>query len=126
MRSLNLASCAMAAVMSMGSATAADFFAVLPPASHDPKVPTFEKVLGFGWGEEITDPDQAVRYAQALAASATGRVRLLEYGRSTEGRPLLLVVVGSPRRSRTSCRVVTPRWKPSSTDRSMPRRPRTF
>ena len=96
MRSLNLASCAMAAVMSMGSATAADFFSVLPPASHDPKVPTFEKVLGFGWGEEITDPDQAVRYAQALAASATGRVRLLEYGRSTEGRPLLLVVVGSP------------------------------
>jgi len=96
MRRLSLASCAMAAVMSMGSATAADLLAVLPPASHDPNVATFEKVLGFGWGEEITDPEQVARYAQALAASAAGRVRLLEYGRSTEGRPLVLLVLGSP------------------------------
>ena len=96
MRRLSLASCAVAAAISVGSATAADFLAVLPPAFHDPNVATIEKILGFGWGEEITDPDQVARYAQALAASATGRVRLLEYGSSTEGRPLLLLVVGSP------------------------------
>ncbi|MBZ5588936.1 MAG: carboxypeptidase [Acidobacteriia bacterium] len=84
-----------AVLLSVGWVRAADVFDVLPKAAHDPKVPTLKSVLGFDWGEEITDPDQVARYAQALEASAAGRVRLLEYGRSTEGRPLLLLVVGS-------------------------------
>ncbi len=71
------------------------FFAVLPQATFDPAVPTVEKVLGFGWGEEISDPEQVARYARALADGAPARVRLLEYARSGEGRPLLLLVVGS-------------------------------
>ena len=70
---------------------------VLPRAVHDPAVATVEKVLGFSWGDEITDPAQVVRYAQALAASAPSRVRLIEYGRSQEGRPLLLLVIASAR-----------------------------
>ncbi len=69
---------------------------MLPPAAHDPGVATVEEVLGFPWGGEITDPEQVVKYAKALAASAPSRVRLLEYGRSREGRPLVLLVIASP------------------------------
>ncbi len=75
---------------------AATVFDVLPPAGHDGGVPTLDKVVGFAWGEDITDPDQIGRYAQALAASVPAKVRLLDYGRSLEGRPLVLLVVGSP------------------------------
>lgn len=87
---------AFAAVLIAGMAAAGGPLDVLPPAVHDPGVATVEEVLGFPWGGEITDPEQVVKYAQALAASAPARVHLLEYGRSREGRPLLLLVVASP------------------------------
>jgi Zinc carboxypeptidase len=77
------------------AAGAADFFGILPPATYDPAVPTLEKVLGFEWGKEITDPDQLLAYANALAKGAPTRVRLLQYARSLEGRPLVLLIVGS-------------------------------
>src|SRR5664280_3478807 len=87
---------AFAAVLIAGMAVAGGPLDVLPPAVHDPGVATVEEVLGFVWGAEITDPEQVVKYAQALAASAPARVHLLEYGRSHAGRPLLLLVVASP------------------------------
>ncbi len=87
---------ALAAVMIAGLAVAGGPLDVLPPAVHDPGVATVEEVLGFAPGEQITDPEQVVRYAKALGASAPSRVRLLEYGRSREGRPLLLLVIASP------------------------------
>jgi len=85
-----------AVLLAAGWARAADLFDVLPRATLDPGVPGVEKVLGFGWGEEISDPEQVARYARALAEGAPARVRLLEYARSEEGRPLVLLVVGSP------------------------------
>ncbi|HVN33402.1 MAG TPA: M14 family zinc carboxypeptidase [Thermoanaerobaculaceae bacterium] len=78
------------------AAGASDFFGILPAATYDPSVPTLEKVVGFGWGKEITDPEQILAYADALAKAAPTRVRLLQYARSLEGRPLILLVVGSP------------------------------
>ncbi|HLE60142.1 MAG TPA: M14 family zinc carboxypeptidase, partial [Thermoanaerobaculaceae bacterium] len=86
------------AIVSAVGAGAAEFFGILPRATYDPAVPTLEKVLGFGWGDEITDPDQILEYADALAKGAPARVRLLEYARSLEGRPLVLLIVGSPAR----------------------------
>jgi hypothetical protein len=71
------------------------FFAVLPPAEHDAAVPTLESVVGFAWGRHITDPDQVLTYARALAGAVPERVRLVEYARSLEGRPLLLLLVSS-------------------------------
>lgn len=62
---------------------------------YDPAIPTLEAVLGFDWGEEITDPAQALTYAGALAAAAPERARLVEYGRSLQGWPLVLLVVTS-------------------------------
>ena len=78
-------------------ATAADdFLSVLPPATWDAAVPAISTVTGAGWGAEVSTPDQIVAYARALAAAAPTRVRVVEIGRSLEGRPLLLLVVGSP------------------------------
>jgi hypothetical protein len=89
---------AIALVVALVSAAvgAANVFDVLPEATFDPAVPTIDKVLGYGWGEEISDPGQVMRFAQALAEAAPSRVRLLEYARSVEGRPLVLLIVGSP------------------------------
>lgn len=67
----------------------------LGEVEYDPAVPTLHSVVGFDWGEEITDPDQALAYARALAAGAPERLRLVEYGRSLQGWPLLLLVVSS-------------------------------
>jgi hypothetical protein len=86
------------AVVSAVGAGATEFLGILPGATYDPAVPTLEKVLGFGWGEEITDPDQVLEYADALAKAAPARVRLQEYAHSLEGRPLVLLIVGSPAR----------------------------
>ena len=79
-----------------GPAVAAEFWDVLPAAAHDASVPELRSVTGFAWGEGITDPDQVVAYARALAAAAPQRVRLVEYTRSLEGRQLVYLIVGSP------------------------------
>ncbi len=67
----------------------------LGEAEYDPGVPTLESVVGFDWGDEITDPSQALAYARALAVAAPQRARLVEYGRSLGGWPLVLLAVSS-------------------------------
>lgn len=69
---------------------------VLPPADFDPTVPTVQQVLGYNWGEEISDPGQIQRYAEALVQAAPARVKLIPYATSFEGRQLFLLVVGRP------------------------------
>ncbi len=92
---------AVASVLVLAAAVAAaadGFFAVLPPAQYDTAVPEVRAVTGLGWGEGITDAEQVVAYARALAAAAPQRVRLVEYARSLEGRPLVYLVIGAPER----------------------------
>lgn len=72
-----------------------DFLAVLPAATYDAAVPTVEAVTGAGWGAEVTTPEQIVAYARALAQAAPSRARVIDTGRSQEGRPLVLLVVSS-------------------------------
>jgi hypothetical protein len=69
-----------------------------PGAKYDPAIPTLRQVVGHDPGEEITTPDQIGDYLQALAKAAPTRTRLTEYARSWEGRPLWLMVIGSPER----------------------------
>ncbi len=78
------------------SAVAAGFWDVLPAVRKDERVPELQTVTGFSWGEGISDPDQIVSYARALAAAAPQRVRLVEYARSLEGRQLVYLIIGSP------------------------------
>lgn len=59
-------------------------------------VPTVEQVIGHRSGARISSPEQAVTYLRALADAAPDRIRLVEYARSWEGRPLVYAVLSSP------------------------------
>jgi hypothetical protein len=71
---------------------------VPPGTRHDPAIPTLRQVVGHDLGQEITSPDGIAAYLKALAAAAPDRARLVEYARSEEGRPLHVLVIGSPAR----------------------------
>jgi hypothetical protein len=69
-----------------------------PGTRYDPAIPTPEQVLGHDVRAEITAPADVIRYMEALHAAAPDRTRLIEYARSWEGRPLVVLVIGSPAR----------------------------
>lgn len=62
----------------------------------DPAIPTLATTIGHAPGARITAPDEAVTYLKALAKAAPDRIRLVEYARSWEGRPLYYAVVTAP------------------------------
>ncbi|MDQ3171316.1 MAG: hypothetical protein M3Q55_14370, partial [Acidobacteriota bacterium] len=69
-----------------------------PGTRYDAKIPTLTSVLGWDFGERITPPDGVAAYIKALNAAAPERTRLIEYARSWEGRPLHVLIIGSPER----------------------------
>jgi len=69
-----------------------------PGTRYDASIPTLRSVVGHDFGEEVTPPDQVVRYFEALAAAAADRTRLVRYAESWEGRPLYVLVIGSAER----------------------------
>lgn len=70
-------------------------FQFWPGASYDPAIPTHAKVLGYDAGERITTHEGILRYLDALAAAAPGRMKVFEYGRTWEDRKLVYAVIGS-------------------------------
>jgi Zinc carboxypeptidase len=60
----------------------------------DDKIPRPEAVLGYPLGARFTSWDRIVSYLEALDA-ASPRVKMWEYGRTYEGRPLKLVAVST-------------------------------
>ena len=70
-------------------------FEFWPGAQYDSAIPTVKQVLGHGPGERIPPPEEIQRYFAALAKAAPERVRLHEYAKSWEGRPLIYVVIAS-------------------------------
>ena len=72
--------------------------AIWPGAKYDPAIPTLLQVVGHDHGLEITTPDQVGDYLQALAKAAPTRAKLFQYARTWEGRPLWVMVIGSPER----------------------------
>ncbi len=69
-----------------------------PGARYDPDIPTLEEVAGHGFREAVTPPADVIRYMEALATAAPERTRLIRYAESWEGRPLVVLVIGSPER----------------------------
>ncbi len=69
-----------------------------PGVRYDPAIPTLKAVLGHEPGAVITPPDGVVTYVKALAQAAPTRTRLIEYGRTWEGRPLVVLAIASPER----------------------------
>ena len=71
---------------------------LVPGTRYDPAIPTLEEVAGHGFGEAVTPPDDVIRYMEALSDAAPDRTRLVRYAESWEGRPLVVLVIGSPER----------------------------
>lgn len=67
----------------------------LPDIAYNPAIPTPASWLGFEVGAWHASHDQLVGYLRALDA-ASDRIRLQEYGRSYENRPLLCLMITDP------------------------------
>ncbi|MCH8863585.1 MAG: peptidase, partial [Proteobacteria bacterium] len=77
------------------AAAETDEFEFWPGAVYDPAVPTVEEVLGYPAGDRITWPHDVITYFEALAKTAPDRIRVTEYARTWEGRPLIYVAISS-------------------------------
>lgn len=64
--------------------------------ARDPAVPTPESVLGFQVGADyrLASYQQAIIYLQALAA-ASGKLRLVEIGRTSMNKPMMCAIISS-------------------------------
>ena len=71
---------------------------VSPGTAYDPAIPTIKKVLGYDHGEEISTGEGFVAYFKALEAASGGRAKVFEYARTYEGRPLVVMFVGTAAR----------------------------
>lgn len=54
-----------------------------------------EKFLGYSLGSSYTNHFQIVQYFQAVAAAQPGKVKLVNYGKTYEGRPLMLAFIST-------------------------------
>lgn len=70
-----------------------DFFAEKP---YDSSIPNPEVTLGYKIGDRHTTFRDQERALQAIAGAAGKRVKVIEFGKSWEGRPLRLFVVSTP------------------------------
>src|ERR1700761_1128627 len=59
-------------------------------------VPSPETYLGYSLGAHFTPHYRIVDYYKAVAAAAPDRMKLEQYGTTTEGRPLMLAFIASP------------------------------
>jgi hypothetical protein len=68
------------------------------PAQSPSSIPTPESVLGFQPGADfrLANYEQVVSYFQKVAAAAPDRVKLMEAGKSTQGRTYIYAVISSP------------------------------
>ena len=69
-----------------------------PGTVYDPAIPTIKKVLGYDHGEEVSTGEGFVTYFKALEAASGGRAKVFEYARTYEGRPLVVLFVGTAER----------------------------
>lgn len=71
-------------------------FPLDPQLTYDTKVPSPEQFLGYKLGQEYTLYAHSVSYFKALDV-ASDRVTLNQYGQTYEGRPLINLVITSPK-----------------------------
>lgn len=86
----------MLAALAVGLALAAspkfDFYADKP---YDSAIPKPDAVLGYAIGERHTNFRDQERSLMAIAAGAGKRVKVIEFGKTWEGRPLRIYAVSS-------------------------------
>ena len=81
-------------LISSGFAQEANF-EYWPDAQYDSAIPTLESVVGHQHGDEISSPEDLIAYFEALEAAAPDRIKVFEYARSWEDRPLIYAVIGA-------------------------------
>ncbi|HET6162284.1 MAG TPA: M14 family zinc carboxypeptidase, partial [Planctomycetota bacterium] len=79
----------------LSASTRPDGFTFTPAPSYRGDVPRLEKLLGAPLGARFTEHRDLVATVRAIA-KASDRVRVVDYGVTSEGRPLLLCFVSSP------------------------------
>ena len=84
----------LALLLSTTAANAEDF-TYWEGARYNASVPTLQSTAGHKVGDRITRHADIVDYFYALAASDPDRVRVVEYARSWQGRPLIYVAISS-------------------------------
>jgi hypothetical protein len=70
-------------------------FEFLPGAKYDQSIPTLKSVVGHAWAEKVTMHHESERYIQALQQSSGGRMKLIKYGETWEGKSLYVMAIGS-------------------------------
>lgn len=67
-----------------------------PGTQYSADIPTHFEVLGYNVGERITSHADMIRFFEALEKAAPDRIKVLEYGRTWEGRQLIYAAIGNP------------------------------
>lgn len=65
-----------------------------PGSQYNAAVPTFKSVLGYDVGERITSHSDMLRFFEALQQAEPERIKVVEYGRTWEGRKLIYAAIG--------------------------------
>jgi hypothetical protein len=104
------------------SATSAD---TISGALYSKDIPSPTQVLGAVAGTKALKPEEILRYFEALAA-ASSRAKVIEYARSHEGRPLVILAVsdeatiaGLEEFRRDHRRLADPRGRTADEDRKL-------
>src|SRR5438552_1910934 len=69
-----------------------DFYSHGP---YDSAIPRPEQILGYNVGERHTTFREQESAISQLRDKASGRIKIITYGKSVEGRPLRVVAIGS-------------------------------
>ncbi|HEV7690327.1 MAG TPA: M14 family zinc carboxypeptidase [Hyphomonadaceae bacterium] len=67
----------------------------IPGVTYDPVIPTVEQVLGKRSGDRVTPSADVIRYFRELEKAAPGRIVVVPYAKSWQGRELVYVIIGS-------------------------------
>lgn len=86
--------CFLAAFAPAPAQNSLDYF-LKEGVAYRPEIPAPQQYLGFQVAERHATHEQLAGYMRALARD-NARVRLIEYGQSHEGRPLLCLAISSP------------------------------
>ncbi len=73
-----------------------DGYNMWPGTSYNNSIPTHAQILGYNIGDNITSHSDMLKFFEALQHAAPDRMKMIEYGRTWEGRKLVYIAIGSP------------------------------
>ncbi len=79
-----------------GVGEANEDFVFWPGAQYKSSIPTLKQVIGHENGERVTWPKDVITYFDALSEAAPTQIKVWEYARTWEGRPLIYAAISSP------------------------------